>query len=337
MKQLLHYSYGNLHCQPSRILKAPPQMIGNIGAAAFQDGSIKILIWLSDSGIFLLNFAIKSVFFIFRLVGGEIQLIRKIRIGALISGSGTNLQSIIAACQRGEIEGRVVFVGSDNPDAAGLEKARQNNIPSFVVDYPSILVQTRKEPEKAVLPDDFDYNEVLAKQSFFSGQDDPAKVRIFLISRAIAEARLLAAMKDYPFDLLVLAGFMRNLSPYLIDRINTDRSRPRIMNIHPALLPAFTGVDGYGDTFRYGCKVGGCTVHFIDYGEDTGPIIGQRAFQILPDDTVSSIRKKGLELEWQLYPECIQLFAQGRIRTVRMCYELKGGEKIERTVVKIVD
>jgi len=264
-------------------------------------------------------------------------LIRKIRIGALISGSGTNLQSIIAACQRGEIEGRVVFVGSDNPDAAGLQKVRQNNIPTFVVDYPSILAQTKKEPENAVLPDDFDFNEVLAKQSIFSGKNDPAKVRFFLISRAIAEARLLAAMKDYPFDLLVLAGFMRNLSPYLIDRINTDRSRPRIMNIHPALLPAFTGVDGYGDTFRYGCKVGGCTVHFIDYGEDTGPIIGQRAFQILPGDTISSIRRKGLELEWKLYPECIQLFAQGRIRTVRMSYEMKGGEKIERTVVQIVD
>jgi phosphoribosylglycinamide formyltransferase-1 len=264
-------------------------------------------------------------------------LTEKIRIGALISGSGTNLQSIIAACQRGEIEGRVVFVGSDIPDAAGLARARQNNIPTFVVDYPSILSQTRKNLEKAVLPDDFDYNEMLAKQSIFSGQDDPAKVRFFLISRAIAEARLLAAMKAYPFDLLVLAGFMRNISPYFIDRINTDRSRPRIMNIHPALLPAFTGIDGYGDTFRYGCKVGGCTVHFIDYGEDTGPIIGQRAFQILPEDTISSIRKKGLELEWKLYPECIQLFAQGRIRTVRMRYELKGGENIERTVVKIVD
>jgi phosphoribosylglycinamide formyltransferase-1 len=261
----------------------------------------------------------------------------KIRIGALISGSGTNLQAIIAACQRGEIKGRVVFVASDNPDAAGLEKARQNNIPTFVVDYPSIIAQTRRERDKTMLPDDFDFNEVLAKQSIFSGQDDPVKVRFFLESRAIAEARLLAAMKDYPFDLLVLAGFMRNLSPYFIDRINTDRSRPRIMNIHPALLPAFRGLDGYGDTFRYGCKVGGCTVHFIDYGEDSGPIIGQRAFQILPEDTIDSIRKKGLELEWKLYPECIQLFAQGRIRTVQTRYELKGGQKIVRTVVQIVD
>ena len=120
---------------------------------------------------------------------------------------------------------------------------------------------------------------------------------------------------------------MRNLTPYFIDRVNTERCRPRIMNIHPALLPAFAGNDGYGDTFRYGCKVGGCTVHFIDYGEDTGPIIGQRAFQIEPEDTLDTIRKKGLKLEWELYPACIQLFALGRLHTVKMSYDLPGGKE----------
>lgn len=110
-------------------------------------------------------------------------------------------------------------------------------------------------------------------------------------------------------DLLVLAGFMRVLTPYFIDRIN-DTGKYRIMNIHPALLPAFPGTDGYGDTFRYGCKVGGCTVHFIDYGEDTGPIIGQKAFDIADDDTLDDIKKKGLQKEWELYPQCIQKFAQ---------------------------
>ena len=71
-------------------------------------------------------------------------------------------------------------------------------------------------------------------------------------------------------------------------------------------------MDGYGDTFRYGCKVGGCTVHFIDYGEDSGPIIGQMSFAITPEDSLESVREKGLALEWQLYPACIQLFAEGR-------------------------
>jgi len=259
----------------------------------------------------------------------------KIRIGALISGSGTNVQAVIDSCRNAKINGQIVFVGSDNPDAEGLSRARKNNIATFVVDYKSIIREFRKDPEKAVLPDDFDIDELFAKQTFFPDPDDPAKAKFFLTTRAIAEAGLLNAMKPYPFDLLILAGFMRNLTPYFIDRVNTDRRRPRIMNIHPALLPAFAGLDGYGDTFRYGCKVGGCTVHFIDYGEDTGPIIDQRAFQIRPEDTIDSIRKKGLKLEWELYPACIQLFAASRIETVKMCYKLKNGGKMERRVVKI--
>ena len=262
---------------------------------------------------------------------------RKIRIGALISGGGSNLQSVIDACRSGKIDGRMVYVGSDRSDAGGLARARQENIPTFVIDYGSIIRETRAEPDKAVLPNDFDFTEILSKQTLLSDSRDPAETKFFLISRAIAEARMLEAIKPYPFDLLVLAGFMRNLTPYFIDRVNIGRDRHRIMNIHPALLPAFGGIDGYGDTFRYGCKVGGCTVHFIDYGEDSGPIIGQEVFHILPDDTIDSIRKKGLKLEWELYPECIQLFARGRIKTVKMSYELKGGKKMARTVVKIVD
>jgi phosphoribosylglycinamide formyltransferase 1 len=261
----------------------------------------------------------------------------KIRIGALISGSGTNLQAIIDACDTEKIDGQMVFVGSDDSGARGLQRARKKNIPTFAVDYKSIIREFRKEPAEAVLPDDFDIKEIFAKQTFFSERDDPAKSNFFLMSRAIAEAGLLDAMQPYPFDLLVLAGFMRNLSPYFIDRVNTVPNRPRIMNIHPALLPAFAGLDGYGDTFRYGCKVGGCTVHFIDYGEDTGPIIGQRAFQIRPEDTIDSIRQKGLKLEWELYSECIQLFAEGRIKTVEMHYEPRAGEYVRRTVVKIID
>jgi phosphoribosylglycinamide formyltransferase-1 len=261
----------------------------------------------------------------------------KIRIGALISGSGTNLQAIIDACDTEKIDGQMVFVGSDDSGARGLQRARKKNIPTFAVDYKSIIREFRKEPAEAVLPDDFDIKEIFAKQTFFSNRDDPAKGQFFLMTRAIAEARLLDAMQPYPFDLLVLTGFMRNFTPYFIDRVNTVPNRPRIMNIHPALLPAFAGLDGYGDTFRYGCKVGGCTVHFIDYGEDTGPIIGQRAFQICPEDTIDSIREKGLKLEWELYSECIQLFAAGRIKTVKTDFALRGGEKVTRTVVKIVE
>jgi phosphoribosylglycinamide formyltransferase-1 len=265
------------------------------------------------------------------------QMDTPIRIGALISGGGTNLQAIIDACKSGKIDGTVVFVGSDNPDAGGLNRAKKHQIPCFVVDYASIIRRFKDDPESIALPQDFDLNDAVSMHPVFPAGTDPRTVETFLMTRAAAESRLLESMNSYPFDLLVLAGFMRKLSPYFIDRVNTEPGNPRIMNIHPALLPAFPGGDGYGDTFRYGCKLGGCTVHFIDYGEDTGPIIAQKAFEIQEDDTLDTIKKKGLSLEWEIYPRCINLFALGRLKTVRMSYRLKNGKQVHRTIVKIVE
>lgn len=260
-----------------------------------------------------------------------------IRIGALISGTGTNLESILKACETGGINGHMVFVGADTQAARGLERAENRGIPTFVVDYSKIIREFKQNPDPRHLPEDYDGGDIIERQSLFPKDSDPQKIATYFATRALAESELISRMADYPFDLLVLAGFMRNLSPYFIDRVNTDPMRPRIMNIHPALLPAFAGTDGYGDTFRYGCKVGGCTVHFIDYGEDTGPIIGQRAFPITETDTIDSIKEKGLVLEWELYPECIALYAQNRLIPVKMTYTLKNGEVRQRTVVKIVE
>jgi phosphoribosylglycinamide formyltransferase-1 len=260
-----------------------------------------------------------------------------IRIGALISGGGTNLQAVIDACEAGQTGGQVVFVGSDNPAAKGLQRAARHGIPSFVVDYGAIIRRYRQDPAGFREPADFDPEEVRGKSRLFDPDSDPAVVAAFIATRAAAEAELLAAMATYDFDLLILAGFMRNLTPYFIDRVNTAADRPRIMNIHPALLPAFPGTDGYGDTYRYGCKLGGCTVHFIDYGEDSGPIIGQRAFEILPGDSLDDIKSKGLEEEWKLYPACIKLFAQGRLAVVTRTYDLDGGRTMQRKVVQIGD
>ena len=261
---------------------------------------------------------------------------KNIRIGVLISGGGTNLQAIMDACESGEIRGSIVFIGSDNPNAAGLKRGEIKNIPTFVVDYPSIIETFKKNPEQVIPPDDFDLHDIVTKQTFLPADADVKTVKGFFITRAVAEAALLDKMRNYPFDLLVLAGFMRNLTPYFIDRVSTVPGQPKIMNIHPALLPAFPGSDGYGDTFRYGSKVGGCTVHFVDYGEDTGPIIGQKAYSISEDDTLESVKQKGLKLEWSLYPECVKLFAEGRLKTVRKSYVLKNGKTIHRTVVKIL-
>ncbi|MBI5552503.1 MAG: phosphoribosylglycinamide formyltransferase [Desulfobacterales bacterium] len=259
----------------------------------------------------------------------------KIRIGALISGGGTNLQAIIDACEAGTIDGRIVFVGADTPAAKGLERAKRHGIPTFMVDYGDIIRRCKETPEALTLPADGDIAAIMAKQSLLGPTAPAEKARLFIATRMVAEAGLLAAMAEYRPDLLVLAGFMRNLTPYFIDRFNTDPGYPRIMNIHPALLPAFPGVDGYGDTFRYGCKVGGCTVHFIDYGEDSGPIIGQRSFVIEESDTLESVKKKGLALEWQLYPQCIQWFAENRLQVVTMTYTLDDGRIAQRRVVRV--
>jgi phosphoribosylglycinamide formyltransferase-1 len=254
----------------------------------------------------------------------------------LISGGGSNLQAIIDACESGSLDAKIVFVGSDNPQAMGLERAKQQGIPVFCVDYSTIIRQTKKDPASVHLPDDFDLSRVVTTMKHVSKEQTSSRLEAFLKARIPAEAELLGQLKNYDFDLLVLAGFMRTLTPYFIDRINTQPGIYRIMNIHPALLPSFPGVDGYGDTYRYGCKVGGCTVHYIDYGEDTGPIIAQSSFDISEEDDLKTIREKGLLHEWRLYPKCIQYAADGRLKTEERTHQLKNGQTIKRTIVKIL-
>ena len=272
-----------------------------------------------------------------RSAGSHLCMAHKTRVGVLVSGGGTNLQAIIDASESNQIDAKVAFVGSDNPDAYGLKRAQKHGIPTFVVDYGAIIKETRGRSLEGLVPEDFDLETCLRQTG--QGLSDPTsermKVERYFCTRAIAEAALLRQLAAYPFDLLVLAGFMRLVTPYFIDRVNTDRSQPRIMNIHPALLPSFPGVDGYGDTYRYGCKVGGCTVHFVDYGEDTGPIIGQKAFEINSDDTIDTVREKGLKLEWSLYLKCIQLFTEGRLSVVSKTFTMENGTEFNRKVVEV--
>ena len=259
----------------------------------------------------------------------------KVRVGVLVSGGGSNLQAIIDASASNRIDAEVAFVGSDNPEAYGLTRARKHGIRTFAVDYKKILQELRKGRLEDRVPEDFDWDSLVAKQGLRDTASGREALKRFFSSRAVCEAALLREMEACPFDLLALAGFMRVLTPYFIDHVNVDPTRPRIMNIHPALLPAFPGNDGYGDTFRYGCKVGGCTVHFVDYGEDTGPIIGQKAFEIEPHESLDEVRAEGLKLEWELYPECIQLFAEGRLKVVTRVNTLKDGSEFMRKVVEI--
>lgn len=248
----------------------------------------------------------------------------KLRILPLISGTGSNMKAIAEACCQEIIDGEVIAVGSDNPQAGGLVWAKAKGIPTFTIhyDFKTPLAKMMAISQKKNIPADFDIEDILTKEHIRPANEPINKKINYFKARAIAEAQLLAELQKYPFDLLVLAGFMRVLSPYAIDRINVGGVH-RIMNIHPALLPAFPGEHGYEDTFKYGCKIGGCTVHFVDYGEDTGPIIGQKTYEIYPSDKLDAIKERGLANEWQLYPECIQLFAENRLRIVE-----RNGRKV---------
>jgi phosphoribosylglycinamide formyltransferase 1 len=238
--------------------------------------------------------------------------IMTIRIGVLVSGSGSNLQAIMDACERGTVNGNVVVVGADNETAYGLVRAQRRGIPTFLLDYREIKRDWRAG--KFTTPADYDHQDTVRKvgPDFFSKMGAE-----YFATKAAVENILLSQLNEFQLDLLCLAGFMQIMTPYFIDRFNINPNQPRIMNIHPALLPAFPGTDGYGDTYRYGCKVGGCTVHFVDYGEDTGPIIGQKSYVIESYDTIYAIKEKGLKLEWSLYPECIQFFAEHRLLVVK--------------------
>lgn len=110
-------------------------------------------------------------------------------------------------------------------------------------------------------------------------------------------------------DWVVLAGYMRLLSSAFVARF-----RDCIVNIHPALLPSFPGTHAQADALAYGVKVSGCTVHLVDEGMDSGPILAQRAVPVLPDDTEASLAARILAEEHRLYPEVLGWLAAGRVR-----------------------
>ncbi len=123
------------------------------------------------------------------------------------------------------------------------------------------------------------------------------------------EDAIIGHLRENKIDLIVLAGFMRLLSPGFVGRY-----AGRILNIHPALLPSFKGAHAIKDAFDYGVKVTGVTVHFVDEKMDHGPVILQKALPVLENDTLESLEQKIHKIEHRLYPEAIRLFAEGRIK-----------------------
>ncbi|MGB9929763.1 MAG: phosphoribosylglycinamide formyltransferase [Methanosarcina sp.] len=133
---------------------------------------------------------------------------------------------------------------------------------------------------------------------------DPGKY-----DRSGYDRAILSVLKEYGIDLLLLAGYFRLLGSEIIEAY-----RNRILNIHPSLLPAFKGLHAQRQAFEYGVKVAGCTVHFVDEGLDSGPIILQRCVPVLPDDTEETLTDRILEQEHIIYPEAVRLFIEGKLK-----------------------
>jgi phosphoribosylglycinamide formyltransferase 1 len=253
------------------------------------------------------------------------QNIQKLRIAAIVSGGGTNLQALLDRAAEGKLAAEIVVVAGDRPDAFGLVRAQRAGIPTHVVDYKACLQQTIEKPLDLELPVDL---EVLARRQKILKIADSEKLLQRLAGLVLAEQQLIRVLDDYKPDYVCLAGFMRLLSPYFLGHYNRG-GRWRVVNIHPALLPAFPGQQGYDDTFAYGCKWGGITIHFADEGEDTGPIIAQAVYPVWPDDDLEKVRQRGLSLEYEMYAQCINWLAADQV-------ELYPGEN-DRVVVRVTD
>lgn len=192
---------------------------------------------------------------------------KKLRVGVLASGRGSNLQSIMDAAESGRIDAEVAVVVSDKEGAFALERARRAGIPAEFVN------------PKA-----------------FGGRED-------------YESAVVGILNKHAVDLVCLAGYMRIAGRTLLESYPN-----RVMNIHPALLPSFPGMHGQQQAFEHGVKFSGCTVHFVDGGMDTGPIIIQAVVPVLDDDTADTLADRILEQEHRIYPEAVQLFARGRLK-----------------------
>jgi phosphoribosylglycinamide formyltransferase 1 len=237
------------------------------------------------------------------------QLTNKLRIAVLVSGSGTNLQALLDRAAAGKLAAEIVVVASDRPEAYGLVRAERAGVPTHIVDYKAYLQRKIEQPLELDLPVDL---EELARRQKILKIADAHQLLQRLAKLVLAEHDLIRVLDDYRVDYVCLAGFMRLLSPYFLGHFN-GKGQWRVVNIHPALLPVFPGAHGYDDTFAYGCKWGGITVHFADEGEDTGPIIAQAVYPIWPGDDLERVRQRGLLLEYEIYAQCINWLAAGQV------------------------
>jgi phosphoribosylglycinamide formyltransferase 1 len=199
----------------------------------------------------------------------------------MASGSGSNARAILEAIAQGALNATVHAIICNQAQAGVLEIGHTYGIPTVCVPHHGL-------------------------------------------ARERHEAEILSIIKKFKPHYLVLAGYMRLLSPHFIETVNqslpvyatsSSLTLPhRILNIHPALLPAFKGAHGYQDAFAYGVSVSGVTVHFVEAEMDSGPILAQKTFPRKANDTLECFQSRGLTVEHQLYPDTLKALAENRVR-----------------------
>jgi phosphoribosylglycinamide formyltransferase-1 len=190
------------------------------------------------------------------------------KIVILISGRGSNMQAIVQASQREQWPAQIVAVISNKADAAGLQFAQSQGIPTQVVESKGL-------------------------------------------SREVFDQSLQQVIDQYQADLVVLAGFMRILTPAFVQHYEN-----RIINIHPSLLPSFVGLHTHQQALDAGVKLHGATVHFVTAELDHGPIIDQACIRVLSDDTEQSLAQRLLEKEHLIYPRAVRLFVEDKLEVL---------------------
>ena len=147
-------------------------------------------------------------------------------------------------------------------------------------------------------------------------------------SREVYDEVLLDLLKKYDVELVLLAGYMKIVTAVLVNSYAN-----RMMNIHPSLLPSFPGLDVQRKAIEWGCKLAGCTVHFVTEGVDEGPIILQAAVPILDSDTAESLAARILEQEHKIYPRAIRLFAENRLRIEGRRVLIEQGKSVGEAII----
>lgn len=211
----------------------------------------------------------------------------KKRVGVLISGRGSNMLSLIEAAKAPDYPAEIVVVGSNRPDAKGLERASDEGFATFALDH-----------------------------------------KLYGKDREAFERDLHAKLLENNVELLVLAGFLRLLTPWFV-----SQWQGRMINIHPALLPSFPGLHTHERALKEGVRIHGATVHFVTAEMDVGPIIAQGAVPVLDGDNPDDLAARVLAVEHEIYPKALEAVASGKAAVDGFRVKIEGAKQDNKSLI----